>query len=117
MKLHYRGSVYEYCPSQSIVPQSTQMLRYRGVFYRQAIQPSDSRLTSTEVVHSLDHNPQLDIDQGTHTMQIQPMGYSYKLYCKGWRNGSLQHLSLLQHWLLSISLDYRNGYAEGSKWR
>jgi hypothetical protein len=50
-------------------------------------------------------------------MQNQKMGYLYKLYCLGWRNGSLRYFSLLQHGLLIIFLYYRQGFAEGLKWR
>ncbi|MDV2997335.1 MAG: hypothetical protein N4J56_007040 [Chroococcidiopsis sp. SAG 2025] len=49
-------------------------------------------------------------------MQIQRMGILYKFYCMGWRNGSLKYYSPLQHWLLSIFLYYRRGFAEGSEW-
>lgn len=50
-------------------------------------------------------------------MHTQRMGFLYKLYCTGWRNGSLKCLPPLQHGLLSIFLYYRRGYSEGSKWR
>lgn len=50
-------------------------------------------------------------------MHPQRMGFLYKLYCTGWRNGSLKCLPPLQHGLLSIFLYYRRGYSEGSKWR
>ncbi|MEN9518082.1 MAG: hypothetical protein RLZZ381_670 [Cyanobacteriota bacterium] len=50
-------------------------------------------------------------------MYIQRMGFLYRLYCMGWRNGSLKHLSPFQHSLLSIFLYYRRGYGEGSQWR
>jgi hypothetical protein len=50
-------------------------------------------------------------------MYIKRMGFLYKLYFIGWRNGSLKHLPPLQHWLLSIFLYYRRGYNEGFQWR
>jgi hypothetical protein len=50
-------------------------------------------------------------------MDIQQMGNSYKLYCIGWKNGSLGCLTPLQHRLLSIFLYYRKGYTEATKWR
>lgn len=50
-------------------------------------------------------------------MQTQKMGFLYKLYCLGWRNGSLKCFSPLQHGLLSIFLYYRRGFAERAKWR
>jgi hypothetical protein len=50
-------------------------------------------------------------------MQIQPLGYlSCKLYRLGWQNALHGHLSRLQHWLLSIFLYYRRGFAEGCEW-
>jgi hypothetical protein len=50
-------------------------------------------------------------------MQTQKISFLYKFYCWGWRNASLRGFSLSQHWLLSIFLHYRRGFAEGSKWR
>ena len=50
-------------------------------------------------------------------MQTQKMGSLYKFYCWGWKNGALEHFSLFQHWLLSIFLYYRRGFAEGSEWK
>jgi hypothetical protein len=50
-------------------------------------------------------------------MQTQKMGSLYKLYCWGWKNGSLKCFSLSQHWLLSLFFYYRQGFAEGLKWR
>ncbi|BAU12404.1 hypothetical protein LEP3755_29330 [Leptolyngbya sp. NIES-3755] len=50
-------------------------------------------------------------------MQIQRMGSLYRLYCWGWRNGSLSCFPLLQHWLFSIFFYYRQGFAAGSEWR
>lgn len=50
-------------------------------------------------------------------MQTQKMGSLYKLYCWGWRNGALRCFPLFQHGLLSIFLYYRQGFAEGSKWK
>ncbi|MFQ4144868.1 hypothetical protein [Chlorogloeopsis sp. ULAP02] len=45
------------------------------------------------------------------------IGYiGYKLYRAGWRNGLYRNLPPVQHWLLSIFLLYRRGYAEGLKW-
>lgn len=118
MKLRYRGVLYEYYPSQpEAVPQSMRMLCYRGVFYIREMRSSNPRLTSTEVVHSLNDSTQSDVSQRSCAMHIQRMGFLYKLYCMGWRNGSLKYLPSLQHWLLSIFLLYRRGFAEGSKWR
>jgi hypothetical protein len=50
-------------------------------------------------------------------MYIQRMGFFYRLYCMGWRNGSLKHLSPFQHRLLSIFFYYRRGYTEGFQWK
>jgi hypothetical protein len=49
-------------------------------------------------------------------MQTQKISFLYKFYCWGWRNASLRGFSLSQHWLLSIFLHYRRGFAEGSAW-
>ncbi len=53
------------------------------------------------------------------TYVVEPMGFLYKVYCIGWRNGngSLKRLPPLQHWLLSIFVYYRKGYTDGSKQR
>jgi len=137
MKLRYRGDLYEYYSSQPIsleqetvgqiwrsqqlqpkvLLQSVWVLRYRGLFYLRDMPSSHPRLSSTEAV-PLDDNTQLeDISQDICAMHIQGMGFLYKLYCLGWRNGSLKCLPALQHWLLSIFLYYRRGYTEGSEWR
>ncbi|KAM3108892.1 hypothetical protein [Phormidesmis sp. 146-33] len=50
-------------------------------------------------------------------MNNERMGFLYKLYCLGWRNGSLNCLPTLQHRLFSIFLYYRQGFAEGTGWR
>jgi hypothetical protein len=50
-------------------------------------------------------------------MYIQRMGFLYKLYCVGWRHGSLSYFSPTQHWLLSLFLYYRRGYVAGTEWR
>lgn len=50
-------------------------------------------------------------------MEIQSIGYlSYRLYQLGWHNRLYARLPRLQHWLLSIFLYYRRGYANGSEW-
>jgi hypothetical protein len=50
-------------------------------------------------------------------MRTETVGYiGYKLYSLGWRNRLHNHLSRLQHLLLSAFLYYRRGYAEGSTW-
>lgn len=50
-------------------------------------------------------------------MQTQKMGSLYKLYCWGWKNGALKCFPSFQHWLLSVFLYYRRGFAEGAEWR
>jgi hypothetical protein len=50
-------------------------------------------------------------------MYIQRMGVLYKLYCLGWRSGSLSDMSPAHHRLLSIFLYYRKGYLAGAEWR
>lgn len=45
------------------------------------------------------------------------LGYiGYRLYSTGWKNGLHPHSTTIQHWLLSIFLLYRQGYAESLKW-
>lgn len=91
---------------------SVQVLRYRGVFYIR-------ELTSTkkEFGHLPNYTTQSGVSQRSCAMPIQQMGFLYKLYCMGWKNGSLKCFPTPQHWLLSIFLYYRKGYVEGSKWR
>lgn len=130
MILRYRGVFYKYTQlpleeemvgrqiqrSQYLQPKiispSVQVLRYRGAFYLR-----EMRSPSLEVVHLPNNSKQSDISNGRFGMHIQRMGSLYKLYCLGWRNGSLKYLSPLQHWLLSIFLHYRRGFAEGYKWQ
>ncbi|MBW4685491.1 MAG: hypothetical protein KME40_10405 [Komarekiella atlantica HA4396-MV6] len=69
------------------------------------------------VLRSLNDNTRLEINNWSYAMHIQRMGFLYNLYCIGWKNGSLKHLSFLQHGLFSIFLYYRRGYTEGSQWR
>ena len=97
------------------VCQSVQVLRYRGVFYIREQRSPNLKLTSAEVLHT--SSTQLDISQRSSAMDVQRMGFLYKFYCMGWKNGSLKRFPLLQHWLLSIFLYYRRGYIEGSQWR
>lgn len=50
-------------------------------------------------------------------MRVQKVGYiGYKLYTIGWRNSQRNHLSWLQHLLLSSLLYYRKGFEQGSEW-
>lgn len=88
--------------SQSVV------LRYRGVFYIREKRSPNLRLTSAT---------QLNLSQRSSAMYVQKMGFLYKLYCIGWKNGSLKCFPLLQHGLLSIFVYYRRGYIAGSHWR
>lgn len=132
--LRYRGVFYEYAQlslkeemvgqiersrhlQPETVPQSVQVLCYRGVFYLREMRSSNVRLTSLEGVHLPNNNMQSDVNNWRRAMHIQRMGSLYKLYCLGWRNGSLKCFPPLQHWLLSIFLYYRRGFAEGSQWR
>ena len=50
-------------------------------------------------------------------MQSQQMGCLYRLYCLGWRNGSMKCFNRLQHWCFWIFLYYRQGFAEGAEWK
>ena len=59
----------------------------------------------------------LDLSQRSSAIYVQKMGFLYKFYCMGWKNGSLKCFPVLQHWLLSIFFYYRRGYIEGSQWR
>ena len=50
-------------------------------------------------------------------MYIQRVGLlGYQLYRLGWQNSLHNHLSPLQHWLLSIFVYYRRGFTEASSW-
>lgn len=98
------------------VVQSVQMLRYRGVFYLREKRSPNLSLTSAKVEHLLNDSTQ-KISQRNCVIPNEPMGYLYKLYCIGWKNGSLQCFSVLQHWLLSIFVYYRRGYNQGLQWR
>lgn len=116
MKLHYRGVLYEYYLSHTeAVSQS--VLRYRGVFYLREMRSTNLRLNNTEVVHPPSDITQIELNRINYPMHIQPIGFLYKLYCMGWKNGSLNCFSSLQNWLLSIFLYYRQGYSEGSQWK
>lgn len=119
MKLRrYRGVFYEYTQSKEemlgrqiersrhlqpkTVSQPVQVLCYRGAFYFQKVRLSNLRLTSLEVAHLPNNSTHSDVSNWRCAMHIQRMGSLYKLYCLGWRNGSLQCFPPLQHWLLSI---------------
>ncbi len=97
---------------------SVQILRYRGVFYLREQRLSSLKLTSTEVGHLPNNSStQLDVNQRGCEMYRQRMGFLYKFYCMGWKNGSLKCFPAFQHWLLSIFFYYRIGFSEGSQWR
>jgi hypothetical protein len=50
-------------------------------------------------------------------MYIERIGYiGNKLYRLGWRSAVHQDVTPLQHYLLSIFLYYRRGYASGFDW-
>ena len=52
-----------------------------------------------------------------HPMNYQRVGHlGYKLYRLGWQNGLHNYLPSSQHWLLSLFVYYRRGYAEGFEW-
>ncbi len=97
------------------VSQSVQVLCYRGVFYVREQKSPNLRLNSAEVVHT--NSTQLDLSQESSAMYIQRIGFLYKFYCMGWKNGSLQYLHPLQHWLFRMFFYYRLGYHEGSAWK
>lgn len=106
---------------QPLQPKNTALsmwvLRYRGVFYLREMRSTNSRLNNTEVVYPPSDITQLEVERRNYFMHIQRMGFLYKLYCLGWKHGSLKCFSLLQHWLLSIFLYYRQGYRQGSQWK
>lgn len=120
MKLCYRGVSYEHherCLFQpKAVSQSVRVLCYRGVFYIQEGRSTHPERTSPEAMRSL-NSTQSDFSHRRCVRHPQRMGFFYKLYCVGWRNGSLQLLSPFQHWLLSHTSYYYRGYTEGSEWR
>ncbi len=99
------------------VAQSMWVLRYRGVFYLREMRSTNLQLNHTEVVHPPSDIIQIAANRINDPMHTQPMGFVYKLYCMGWKSGSLNCFSSLQHWLLSIFLYYRQGYSEGSQWK
>jgi hypothetical protein len=104
IKLIYRGQTFAYTPppiQPEAVPQSMQILRYRGAFYIREMRSNDNALS--------------EVSQESHTKQHRSMGLFYKLYSIGWRNSSIECLPLIQHWVLSIFIDYRKGFAEGYK--
>ncbi|PSB28594.1 hypothetical protein [Chlorogloea sp. CCALA 695] len=99
------------------VSQSVQVLRYRGVFYIREKRLSNLRRANAKVEYLLNDSTQLEASQSNFAIPIEPMGYLYKLYCMGWKNGSLKCFPVLQHWLLSIFFCYRRGYSQGFEWR
>lgn len=122
--LCYRGAFYkrvqraielvsiERFPS---VPQSTRVLCYRGVFYlRETHTAPNSEPASLQIVQ---HHSVQSGQSNERTMQSDRMGSLYKLYCIGWRNGSIKQFSQLQHGLLSLFFYYRRGFAEAVEWR
>jgi hypothetical protein len=115
MRLRYRGIVYKcYSPGQPI-SESAQILRYRGLYYvREMYSPDLSRISTP--ISSTKGSVWSDTAE-SYILQISRMGLLYKLYCIGWRHSSLKHLSALQHWALSLFVDYRKGYAAGLQWR
>jgi hypothetical protein len=84
------------------VSQSVQVLRYRGVFYVREKRLSNLKRANAKVEYLLNDSTELEVCYGNYAIPIEPMGYLYKLYCMGWKNGSLKCFSILQHWLLSI---------------
>lgn len=116
MKFRYRGVSHQRYLFQQTVPQSMQILCYRGVVYIQEM-PLFASGQSSAVVHSRDNGTQPAAGYESYVQQNQRMGQLYRLYCLGWRNGSLGCFSLLQHWLFSAFVNYRRGYSEGIKCR
>lgn len=130
--LCYRGVVYKHIQeainlmrierfpkaelaSQS-APRSMRVLCYRGVFYLREVRPAPNSEPATLRLTQEQYRS-MQLDQRNRTMQDERMGYLYKLYCIGWRNGSIKHFSQLQHWLLNSFSYYRRGFAEGAEWR
>jgi hypothetical protein len=99
------------------VSQSVQVLRYRGVFYIPEQRSPNLKRANAKVEYLLNDSTQLEVSQRNPVILVEPMGYLYKLYCMGWKNGSLKCFPILQHWLLSIFLYYRLGYSQGFEWK
>lgn len=52
-----------------------------------------------------------------HYMSHQRVGHlNYRLYSLGWRSSLHSNLPIVQHWIFSLFLYYRRGFAEGSEW-
>ncbi|KAM3116173.1 hypothetical protein [Phormidesmis sp. 146-33] len=103
-------------------------LCYRGVFYdypQLAVSNAPPIIHCTtlragqndEAVHNEARFNVNNISDSSQSMQCERMGALYRLYCMGWRNGSTQHFSPLLHYLLSVFLYYRRGFAEGVDWQ
>lgn len=109
----------------SAVPESVRVLRYRGCVYLQEIQlvqtntseVSNSERNQLKVVNLSDNSVQSKPSNSNSRTQVQRMGFLYRLYCLGWRNGSLKYFPPAQHRLLSLFFQYRRGFAEGDAWR
>lgn len=121
--LCYRGGFYKYAQPTMQHLQSKnscrlmQMMRYRGVFYLREVRSSNPKSPCSRVVFLLNNSTPADVSNCRCEIQNEQMGYLYRLYCLGWRNGSIKCFSLLQHWLLSIFLYYRQGFAKGTEWK
>lgn len=135
--LCYRGAIYqriqeaidlirierfpkeEVSSQSSSVPASVKVLCYRGVFYlRETRSNPNSKPVPLRLAQARSGSIQLEGRDGRRgRMPREQMGYLYKLYFLGWRNGSLKHSSQLQHWLLSLFFYYRRGFAEASEWK
>lgn len=116
MRFRYRGVSYNHCPFQETFPGRIEVLRYRGVYYIRETKFLNLKRT-TAATPIQDNSIRLAMRYENEAEQNQRMGVLHRLYCTGWRNGSLQYLSLPQHWLFSIFLNYRRGHCEGAEWR
>lgn len=96
---------------------SVQLLRYRGISYLQEMHAIDLSRIPAEAMPLLQSTAIVEAQHWESAIQTQPMGFLSQIYCIGWRQGSLQTLSQVQHRLLSLFLDYRRGYAAGLEWR
>lgn len=96
---------------------SVQVLRYRGVPYIREIHAIDLSRIPPETLPSLQSGMVIEAVDWESAIETRPLGFFSRLYCIGWRNGSLQSLSYRRHRLLSCFLNYRKGYAAGREWR
>lgn len=125
--LYYRGVTYQHIQAAidlvrverpPSVPDSVKVLCYRGVYYLREVRTiPTSEPVPSQLALVQSRSRQLEQRKGKREMPNEQIGYLYKLYFLGWRNGSLKQFSQLDHWLLSFFFYYRRGFAEASEWK